>query len=355
MATELIGIAELGALTAWTRAVTRGTYTVRFCARASTAYIDGKTMVIPRLNAAMTRRDVIRLRGFCIHETSHPIYQKEAFDILKANPLPNESPLRAIYNMFLDVHAESCRAKDWPGDAKALSEFGVITGRDVTDNFKEMLAEKEGDLDPTFLKITGVMHAAINAEGSWNLGLRIGFDSLFRTIFPPESAAIGTDLTSKFSLNTRLIDPNETAKSLWELTKEVYEYLFNESAEEELKRGKDKAEGKGKDKSEGKGKGDEESEDGESGGDGDEDGDEDGDGEAEGKGTKHKPGDGDKEAKPEEGKIPVDKLVWSSHYEYKDKEAGASGMGFDYANHKEYQTYTPIPFEQFVMVELEKM
>lgn len=324
---ERIGISDLSAFAQWVRAITKGYYKVSFDPSAVTAYVTSdKRMVFPRLNDKVTVRDMIRMRGFGIHETSHPRYQPDVWTVMKANPLPQTHPLAAIYNMLLDVHAETMRAQEWAGDAKALSEFGAVVGRDVTDRLRKEIAD-HGGIDPAsdFFKVAQVMLASISVESSWNIGLRIGFAELQDTIMPADVQA-GRDLIlSTFDLENKLTNDTNNASTIWKLSKAIYKFLWpDKDPEQEVQKGKGK--GKGKPGEEGK-----DAEEGESSG--------------------GEPGEGDNGGPPPTEPIPITVLVWSDHYETEAK--GASGQGFDYTNHKEYNVYTPVDFNEFRVVDFE--
>jgi hypothetical protein len=286
-------------------------------------------MVIPRLNAKVTKRDLIRLRGFGLHETSHPRYQPDLWDVMKANPLPENHPLAAILNMVADVHAETSRAQEWEGDAKGLSEFGAVVGRDVTDRLREEIREAGGIApESDFFKVAQIMMACVQAESSWNVGMRIGFAELQEKLMP-EAIQIGRDeIESKFDLTATLTNVTCNASELWELSKKIYAHLWpDKDPEKEVQKHKKK-----KGESE-EGEKSEESEESESS-------------------TPSKHGeDGDGTEKPTKP-IPITVLVWSEHYD--SKKRGASGQGFDYTDHKEYNVYTPVDFTEFTVVDYEK-
>jgi hypothetical protein len=334
---ERIGISDLSSFARWIRAVCKGHYRVEFDPKAKTAYVTAdKRMVFPRLNDKVTVRDMIRMRGFGIHETSHPIYQPDVWDVMKANPVPQGHPLGAIYNMCLDVHAESMRAQEWAGDAKALSEFGAVTGRDVTERLGKDITDAGGiDPESDFFKVAQVMLATIDAESEWNVGLRIGFDELQNKIMPIEVQQGRDAIEAKFNLKEVLLKDTNNASTLWELTKDIYRFLWpDKDPEEEVN--KCKGEKKGAD-------GDPSDKEGEGEGDGDP---------APINTDKIVDGEPSKDSKPAKKKIPVEKLVWSKHYE--DKGGPPSGQGFDYANFHQSDVYIPIDFDKFKVIDYEK-
>lgn len=331
---EQIGITDQSALTQWVNTTAKGYYSVRFEEGAQTAYISSsKEMVLPKPNSSMTIRDAIRMRGFALHETSHPRYQADAFEILKANPMPMESPLFGILNMFLDVHAETSRGEEFAGDKKALSEFGAVLAADVAD---DLIPALKGGVDDTAVKMLGLMKASLDAESTWNLGMRSGFKPLWDAI-PQASRDLAADIEDKFNLTEIITDTSTTSQEIWDLAKNVFTYVFKMPPETQIKpKGKgevceDGEPGDGDDgEGEGKGEGEGESKDGEGESDGDEVSDKDG------KPKTYQKGDG-------KGKIKVSRMVWSSHYEGSGKGMGGHGKSMDFTGYKETASYTPVP------------
>jgi hypothetical protein len=334
---EKIGILEVSSLMRWVRSVVGEHYTVRFEEDAETAYVDygSKLIVIPQPNASMTLRDAIRLRGFCIHETSHPMYQPKCGEVMRANPTRQDSPLGGIYNLVLDVHAESRRAMDFPGDMKALSEFGAVTGHDCHDRLKKALKDNGNVWPKGFEKIASVLTACRNAEATWNMGMFVGFKKLVDDLYPQEVRDKAAELETKFELTRRLVDEGEkeTEYTLWDLAKEIFEYLYEKDPQSEIlpKDGKGKPIDKGED-------GDEECESESGDGEGDDDSQSDADAdEAELSKEDGKEGKG-KLTK----KIKVTELLLSNHYEAMHPTGDGHGVGFDYTNHRMHRQYTPV-------------
>lgn len=333
MAKEHIGITDLSALTQWVNTVTKGVYSVEFVDGAETAAISGNKMILPKPNTGMSLRDMIRLRGFALHETSHPLYQKEAFDILKEARMNPDSPLGAIYNMCLDVHAETSRADEYPGDRKALSEFGAVLGRDITDSIVDKVPGVDPESDSG--KTLAMMHATLEAESQWNMGLRSGTADLLAAM-PEGVKSKSEELRDKFDLMHRLTDPTESARSLWTLSGEIFEFLYGRPPETEQNQ-TGEGEGSGE---KGGGEGEEKGEStGESGTNSD--GDSECDPHAEGA----KGGD------PKKGNLTVRQMVWSSHYEGGVKGDYGHGKSMKFDEYEEYAMYTPYPQPDFKVID----
>jgi hypothetical protein len=338
-----IGILAVSDLVRWVRSVVGVHYDVRFEEDAQTAYVDytNKRIVIPTPNAQMSLRDAIRLRGFCIHETSHPIYQPKLAEVVDKYPVKQGSPLAGVFNLVLDCHAESMRAADYPGDMKALSEFGAVVGHDVTEKVAEGLKDNGNVWPKGFDKMATVLCAMRNAESTWNIGMLVGFAKLVDELYPPEWVAKAVELEKKFDLTRRLVTEGskEDEWTLFDLAKQIYEYLWEQSAESQMA----PAKGKGKGKKEKGEKGEPSSGADGDGDDGDEgesqEGDED---ESDGDGDEaDKDADGEASNKKRKTKLKVTDLLKTDHYET-SRKGGGHGMGFDYTNYTSYRTYTPV-------------
>lgn len=314
---EKIGITEVSALQRWVRSRCGVYYRVTFKDGEETAYVtEHGEMVIPTPNSNMTLRDAIRLRGFGLHEMGHPKWQPDIFKIMRANPLPQGHNLGNVFNVLLDVHSESLTASEYVGDAKALSEFGAVVGHDVYDKLTKALKDNGNVFPKNFEKMAGVLIAGRNAEGSWNVGMMVGFDKLVNEVYPKEALTIADDLERKFNLTDKLVTNGTSTNEydIFELSKQIYQYLWDKDPEEEIAKGK------------GKGKGNPEDGEGEEKGAG-------------GSGTKYGEG-GEDEAEPATEKIKVEELLHSNHYE--TLTGGGNGVGFDFTNRKGYAKYTPV-------------
>ena len=324
-----IGITEIGPLTMWFRSRLGRYMTVMFDPSAPSAYVKrgpGNTLtcVIPSPNASMTIRDAIRLRGFVLHEYGHPRWQPEIFDVMDRYPTHSDSPLAGIYNIIADVHSETLTALEYPGDAKALSEFAAVVGRDVYDRLKPEFEANGSVWPPNFAKMAGLMVACRNAEATWNTGMRIGFDKLVNELYTKDIRDLSDVIETKFRLTDRLVTKGELENewTLWDLSKDIFAFLYDADPEEQIGPPRNKG---GKEKEE----------------------EEEKDGEGEGKEKKEGSSEFDKDAKGKaepdkflEEKIKIKELIWSDHYE--TEQGGGHGQGFDYTQYVKRDVYTPV-------------
>jgi hypothetical protein len=334
---ERVGILDVSALSVWVRAVGGQYYTVRFDSTAPTACINTSgEMIIPTPNANMTIRDAIRLRGFCIHETSHIRYQPKIMDILRREKIKADSPLGPVFNIISDINAESRRAREWPGDGKALSQHSAVSARDTEDRLSKMVT-KGHMMDDNFKKISAVFMAGYNAAGSvWNTGAAIGYRRIFNEVYDDDVRDMAANLESRFDLTNVLVNDCEAIdeEGLFQLSKDIFEFLWEKDPEQEVGGGGDE---KGEPSDE---PGDEEGEDGEQPSDADgEDSDETGEkgekSDSKGKATK---------------KIPIEVLIHEPHVPYETDAGGGHGQGFDYTKHKSSNVYVPVDVNKFKVI-----
>jgi hypothetical protein len=280
----------------------------------------------------MTVTDAIKLRGWCIHETSHPMYQPDGFDILKNNPMKKDSKLGFIFNMVMDVHCETMRALQWPGDAKALSEYGAVLGHELIRGITETLKEHGDDED--YLKSLAILVACVKSESAWNVGMALSFDKLYNDVLPKDTVSLGESIMVKFRLKERLVEnaPEETSQKMFDLSKEIYKFLYDEDPEKEVN---PPEKGKKATKGEPGNKGLEEEAEGQS------------DAEDTTYDPNAKDGDGKLKQKPK-----VSSILWSDHYE--TLVGKGHGMGFDFTQYKESGAYVPVDFAKFTFVDYRK-
>lgn len=330
--TDKIGISDVYAFSLWFRSRVGKYFTVQFDASAETAWVKMRpspVCVIPKPNTNMTKRDVVRLRGFGIHESGHPRFQPEIFKLMDDRPIKNGSPIAGIWNGFLDVHSETLSYREYPGDGKALSEFAAVAGRDVYERLSKLYLANGSVWPHNFAKMASVMTACRNAEKTWNIGMDLGFAKVINDLYTPDIRDVAATLEKKFDLTHRLVDKgeDENGETLLDLSIDVFKYLWPEEDPEEHM---PPPPGKGKKKGE----------------------------EEEGEGGEQPTGAGGENKEHEKGnlieemateKIKVHEIMHSDHY---DTEAGGGhGMGFDYTNYKRSAVWTPVDPSQFRVVE----
>lgn len=350
---EYIGITEVYAVQAWCRSVAKGNYRVTFDEKAETASIYRDHIVFPKPNARMTKRDAIKMRGLMVHETSHPMYQPDYNDVVDKYKINMKSPMGMVWNILLDCHAESCRARGWPGDAKALSEFGTVTGMHLSEKLVPQLLSPEtlaNGLEPNFDKLSIVLLAHIEVEGSWNAGMRISFAPVVEA-FGQEKQAKAREIIDLFDLRTKLLNQHETAESLLFVAQDVYKHLWGEPPPNEGDgEGGDKSDDddgneSGNDKKKGKG---EPSDDGEpeSSGEGDSDESEQG-------------GEEGKDPRTKGGVLVMKSLLYTDHYQRdsggNENNAGGEGQHFDFTEYSMSSTYQPCDPARVEIVDYEGM
>lgn len=96
--------------------------TFKFDPKASTAYTDGRTIVVPTPPENATTSDYVTLRGQVIHECGH-IARSEVFDIVKEARLTTHNPLFAIFNQIEDRVQEHVSVEGYIGDALTLDQM----------------------------------------------------------------------------------------------------------------------------------------------------------------------------------------------------------------------------------------
>ena len=107
--------------------------TVRFDYMATTAYTDGRNIVLPMVSK-LTPDALDTLYGQIIHETGHHL-RSDAFKILKAAKPPTH--LCALYNIVEDDGMERERALEYRGDAKALSVMNDLIVSELDSTWQE--------------------------------------------------------------------------------------------------------------------------------------------------------------------------------------------------------------------------
>jgi len=365
---EYEGITEVYALQAWCRTVAGKDFTVEFRDDVQTAMVYRKHIIFPRPNSSMTKRDSIRMRGLMLHETSHPMYQPDYDDTVDKYRINMQAPLGMVWNILLDVHAESCRARAWPGDSKGLSEFGTVVGLDLQARIIPQLKSPETiakGLDTDFKNLSIVMLAGVEVEGSWNIGMRLSFAPV-RTAFGDEVGNAADDVVARFDLHNRLLDPDETAESLLLLAKEIYRYLWQTKGEDEQpESGKgppSDQKGEGKDEKaggkDGKPSNGEPNESGNDKGDKGDKGDEpeSDTGPASGNNGEQSDEDGNT-PRDEGGTMKLKGLLFTDHYQRDEggnpENAGGSGVHFDYSDYSETARYQPTDPAQIELIKYE--
>jgi hypothetical protein len=118
---------------------------VTFSTTASTAYTDGRNIVLPIVGYPISQDALDQLYGQIIHECGHHL-RPGAFKILKAAKPPEH--LCALFNIVEDDGMERERAEEYKGDAKALSVMNDIIVRQLNSTWTEQADLTNSDPAP---------------------------------------------------------------------------------------------------------------------------------------------------------------------------------------------------------------
>lgn len=319
-----VPLAEIDALRTWvTLQAGRSDLSVRFEDGLIGPYTTSKEVVIPTPNSMMTEEDVIKLRGFVIHEMGHHIHGPEIFSICEKNGLVNGHPLPFILNLSEDSRTERASAMQYKGDAVALSAsrrlLSEVNLNQLTTQIKrrggvEALADDDARMLAVFIEET-------DSRSDWDVGSVIGMQDFIDLAKTCPKVPPYLDALRNIDYSERL-RASESCPETFELAKEAYSVLWGKDADKEIEELKKAAAAKGK------GEGEEQEGEGEG---------EDGEG-PEGKGKEGgKPGDG----KQSLTRMLAKALTMSAH----DVKGKGSGMGLDYTKFDwtTNQVYIPIP------------
>ena len=329
-----ISMVEIGDLRRYCEFMTRTAGLVlRWDPEAVTARTDGHTIYLPEFNSRMTEADAHRLGAFVVHESAHHRHGRDLFRIMKENPMTPDSPLAAILNLIEDERIERKVNSEYRGDGIRLSDGSYHGGARVYEmysEYKKQLPPGGSMFTDETEKITGMQAIHIEASADWNKGKAVGFAPVIKDFYTPGCFAAAEKLRDKLDIIER-IRGLKNEEETWQLAKEAYEVLFEESAQEHLDKCRERL--------------------GEAGEDGDMVEGDAGEGnggkkgkakDGLGKGRGGKAAEYDKDATgeagfdPQEGKLKVTDLVLSPHSHEKPFDGpGGHGMGFDFTEYKE--------------------
>ena len=155
-------LASLGELFHLSREVERRAsvagLSVRFEEGIPSAATNGSTIIFPKFQAPLTKRDLILLKHMSIHEPLH-INRPKLFSLIKNEKIPISSPLGQIINAVEDEIMEHEHSLRYAGDAADLA-LGHNT---VYGEVSEHLGKRGVELDPkgtTIITVTSIMAAA---------------------------------------------------------------------------------------------------------------------------------------------------------------------------------------------------
>ena len=341
---------DLPTLERWIHTICdRAKLTVRFKEGVTTPCTDQNgNILLPPLRHYMTEEGNTRIRHNVLHECLHHIKGPEVFDLMREAgfgsapgqaPASQRSPLAALLNILEDYRIEREGAKDYKGDQHVLRDNWNDYIKHVTDHFTKT---KGKEVDP---RMGAVLKAVCESRMDWESN---PYAKDFYKVCPPE-------MDQKFEQleQAGMVDRMKTVESpaaCWKLAQEMYELLFEKSAQEEMQRMQQEAEAAGKGKSK-------------------KEGDQEGDGRARGKG---KPGEGDEEGegkargakksdkKEEDSDEITDLQIYMPSEDVFNEEHECGPRGDQHVDYSEYdkgsgyQSYNPCPLNQMKVTRFRK-
>lgn len=339
-------LSEIHALSRWVRFECGvAGMSVKFDDETKYPYTTRDTIVMPAFNHTMTTDDAAKLRGYVIHEIAHTTQGPGVFKILEENNLSHETSLLThVYNVIEDGRIERAAALAYKGDAVALSTSRRLLASEQNDGLMKAITH-EGGIDKLPVNATNMLALVVadsDARDDWDVGTGIGMQPMIETA---NKSRATRDAVKKLEA----IDYRNRERALkneheaFEFAKEVFETLFDKSAEDELKDAKARAEA-GKQAKAQAGKGE---------------------GTAKGKGggaastyeRKLVDDETDPNAMPGGPKLIVKSLVSSSHEDQvadsRNPESGSvgSGRGLDYTQYEPTKTFKFIPDENIEVID----
>lgn len=231
-------------------------------------FTDGKKLFLPEIKYPLNEDNIRRTLAHAEHEVSHVIHSD--FQILKDNGIkgPDSSPLAGIYNLVEDHRIEWLPADEYKGTAEVLDWFMDTNIKSINTAVENALTKNGGKLDEVANDVLSMLHWDTDLRAEWQAS-SVGQDMRSKMTDPDKIAKLDKLMANK-SIADRLrkvreIPGKEGARQAWELAKDIYEILHDDTAEEEIERMKKKAaaegEGEGEEgdgtptSKEGKGKG----------------------------------------------------------------------------------------------------
>jgi hypothetical protein len=199
---------------------------VRFDERAVTASTDGHTITLPYVSHPITQADLDKLYGFVIHECGHHLRPK-AFDILRAANPPQH--LACLYNVVEDDGMERERALEYAGDAKALGTMNNTITRELTEEWKKVLAAGalagvEQDPAPLAAMLIGQL-----SRLNWDDESATSIGHLVREL-PKDVRDLSAELESEGWVDKFRATTNE--KATWNVAVDLAKRLYPENDQE---------------------------------------------------------------------------------------------------------------------------
>lgn len=297
-------------------------------------YTDGDTVVIhvPNPTTAMSERDAKIIKSGILHEILHTSEGTHDAQQLISDSgigkLGQRDPLGHIWNVLEDHRIERLDCQKFEGDAFVLRDAYEIISMEMADVLKsgEMdLSEMEDDS----LKMMGLRLADLVARESW-MNLTGATEAMYEAN-PERCNEVATQLIDA-GFDDR-IRKTETVSEVIDLSKEIFEFLFDKDAEEHIEENQQQEQQQGEGQ---EGDGDEEGEQKAKA----QQGEDEGQGEGEGKCSRE---------------IPVDDFDYLEYVRNKQKvpssgsEPPSAGMHIDYSKYLEsadkLADFDPCPME----------
>lgn len=229
---------------------------VRFDPHCKIPCTSKNTMIIPKLTGDISETDIAKLRWWVVHECLHHSKGSEAFHLGEEIGFDaRHSPFATIWNIFEDNRIERAGAKDYRGDARTIDEGWRIQTEEAVDKIGDVLR----NADDSYKKVGAVWYTNLKARKEWSPPAG-EFEALMDRSMTPELKDM-IDKLDKADIAGRLnklSDDKDGSEQSLQLAKEVYEILFEESADEHIKKLKEQMEankaqqGEGKEKGKGK-------------------------------------------------------------------------------------------------------
>lgn len=207
------------------------------------------TIHVPNPSTAMSDRDAKVIKAGILHEIIHTVEGthdgQELITESGINKLDHRDPLSMIFNTVEDHRIERLDSRKFDGDAVVLRDGYEI----LSEEFAAQVRSGEidiGEINEDTQKLWGLRLADLVARQPWmNLGATVD-DQI--NVSPDSSVKIADALIEK-GYDTRL-QQVETVDDTIRLSKEIFEELFEENADEHIEQNQvegEAQEGTGKD------------------------------------------------------------------------------------------------------------
>jgi cobalamin biosynthesis protein CobT len=280
------------------------------------------TIYIPQPSIDITQDDCLRLRQAVLHESLHHIKGPEIFNISEENALkPMAEGLGTLLNVFEDSRIEREGSRDFLGDKEILVDGKGLFYRDFKDSKLKELDPK--DKDQTMM---GTALALMNeTDAEWNSSDMIMKERIQKTL--PEHVRKIVDKCNAEGITEKLKSTKSVDES-FDLAKRVFEMIYEQSADEHIKKLKEQQEKDGKS--------------------GDKEGKSSGEGKKNGKSSSGKEGDGKEKAKRMQemyAKYLPQPLIES----VADPDGG--GLHLDYTDYDKtsFRKFKPVSWEETIL------